>query len=100
MLWVKSLVHELGFCVKKAMPMYFDNLAAIFIMNNLTFHKNTKDIEIDCHVVRDQVLAGLISLSHLVTSAQIVDTFTEGLSVTSYDPMSHNTSFFNFYVLV
>ncbi|CAA6664722.1 unnamed protein product [Spirodela intermedia] len=34
------------------MPMYCDNQAAIFIVNNPTFHLGTLHIEIACHVIR------------------------------------------------
>ena len=97
MLWVRSLLQELGFPVQEAMPMYCDNQAAIFISNNPTFHERTKHIEIDCHAIRDRVLAGLISTPHVGTTNQLADIFTKGLSTTSYDVISRKLGLFDIY---
>jgi hypothetical protein len=51
MLWVRSLVHDLGIDVSTPMQMYCDNQANIFITNNHVFHERTKHIEVDCHFI-------------------------------------------------
>ena len=38
MLWVLSLLTELGFLVSSPMPMFCDNQANFFIVSNPTFH--------------------------------------------------------------
>ena len=97
LLWIRSLLHELGFPVQEAMPMYCDNQAAIFIANNPTFHERTKHIEIDCHAIRDRVLFGLISTPHVGTSGKLADIFTKGLSTTTYDVISSKLGLFDIY---
>ena len=52
-IWLKSLLTELGILVHIPMPMHCDNQVAIFIANNPVFHERTKHIEIDYHYIRD-----------------------------------------------
>ena len=81
MMWIRSLLLELGFTVEMPLSMHCDNQAAIFIANNPTFHERTKHIEVDCHYVRDMVMKGVISTSYTQSSEQLTDIFTKGLSV-------------------
>ena len=41
------------------------------------FHERTKHIEIDCHIVREKLQTGIISLSYVPT--QLADIFTKAL---------------------
>ena len=75
---------EIGFPPKGAMPMFYDNQAAIYITNNSVFHEKTKHIEVDCHFVRNTVLDGLIITPFTTSSTQLADVFTKTVSVTQY----------------
>ena len=51
MLWVRSLLRDLGIDVSTPMQMFCNNQATIFIANNPVFHERTKHIEVDCHFI-------------------------------------------------
>ena len=44
------------------------------------FHEHIKHIEINCHVVRDKMVQGVIRLLHIRTQSQLADMLTKALS--------------------
>lgn len=52
LMWIRNLMNEMGVGVKIIMTMYYNNQGAIYIANNPMFHKWTKYIEVDCHLIR------------------------------------------------
>lgn len=51
--------------------LHSDSQATIHIAKNPVFHERTKHVDLDCHFVRQQYLASLISLSLLPSSSQL-----------------------------
>nr|XP_009768663.1 PREDICTED: uncharacterized protein LOC104219656 [Nicotiana sylvestris] len=78
--WVVRLLQDLTAPPSLLIPLHCDNLAAIHRAKNPIFHERTKHIELDCHFIREKLLDGLISLSFVPSSSQIVDIFTKALS--------------------
>lgn len=82
--WLLDLLKDFGVEIKKAIPLYWDNKAAVYITSNATFHERTKHIEIDCHTIRDRCLQGLIKPLHIKGEMQLADIFTKALPVPGF----------------
>ena len=73
LIWIKHLLEELKFVVKLPITMHCDNQVAIYIASNPVFHKQTKHIEVDCHITWEKVEDGVITTPYVSTRDQIVD---------------------------
>ncbi|WMV45006.1 hypothetical protein MTR67_038391 [Solanum verrucosum] len=71
--WLVRLFTDLSIPIALSVPLHSDSEAAIHIAKNPIFHERTKHVELDCHFVRQQFLADLISLSFTPSSSQLAD---------------------------
>ena len=51
-IWIKSILKDLGFKTPNSIPLYCDNQAATYIASNHVFHERTKHTEVNCHFIR------------------------------------------------
>ena len=97
MLWVRSLLRDLGIDVSTHMQMFCDNQAAIFITNNPVFHERTKHIEVDCHFIRDLLMRKQIAIPYVRFNDQLGDTLMKPLARASFQRMSFKLGMFDMY---
>jgi hypothetical protein len=79
LVWLRSLLHELG-CKFDPPILWCDNLSAAFLASNSAFHVRTKHVELDYHFVREQVAAGSIRVCFVCSQDQLADALTKMLS--------------------
>lgn len=63
--------------------LFCDNKVVLHIIANPMFHGRMKHVEIDCHIMREKLLANAIKPLHISTYAhQLSDVFTKHLGCT------------------
>ncbi|XP_035541476.1 uncharacterized mitochondrial protein AtMg00810-like [Juglans regia] len=77
--WIRYFLADLKVLILNLATLYCDNLAAIHIAANLVFHKRTKHIELDCHLIRDKITEGQVVTTHVFSHSQLADLFTKPL---------------------
>jgi hypothetical protein len=77
--WLRQLLGELRYPLRRATIVYYDNISAVYLSTNLVQHQRTIHVEIDLHFVRERVALGEVCVLHVPTSSQYDDIFTKGL---------------------
>ncbi|WVZ49109.1 hypothetical protein U9M48_000490 [Paspalum notatum var. saurae] len=80
LIWVQSLLKELGVFLHKAPRLWCDNLGATYLTTNPVFHARTKHIEVDFHFVREQVARKAMEVRFISSKDQLADMMTKPLS--------------------
>ncbi|CAN1189995.1 Retrovirus-related Pol polyprotein from transposon TNT 1-94 [Linum perenne] len=83
--WLKQVLMDLQVDHTNSIKLHCDNKSAIHMAENPVFHERTKHIEIDCHVIRERVKSGLVSLHYVPSDENLADIFTKGLSVQRFE---------------
>ncbi|CAL8167524.1 unnamed protein product [Prunus armeniaca] len=78
--WIKSLLRKLGVMPSSMLAISCDNIGSTFYCANPVLHSCMKHIDIDFQFVCDLVTRGLLQVSHVSTTDQLVDALTKPLS--------------------
>lgn len=89
-IWVQSLLQELGISQPRHACLWCDNLGATYLSVNPVFHARTKHVEIDFHFVRERVANKLLDIRFIPTGDQLAYAFTKAVSSTRLRDFRHN----------
>ena len=89
-MWVQTLLKELGVKAPKSARLWCDNLEATYLSANPVLHTRTKHIEVDYHFVRERVSQGLLEVQLVSTLDQVADGFTKPLVVKQLELFKNN----------
>lgn len=76
LIWLCSLLHELGIRLSLQPVIYCDNVGATYLCANPVFHSRMKHIALDYYFIRNLVQAGALRVSHVSTHDQLADALT------------------------
>ncbi|CAL2253642.1 unnamed protein product [Prunus armeniaca] len=93
--WLRYILQDLGVKQDKPIPLHCDNQAALHIAANPVFHECMKHIEIDCHIVREKLLYGMISTFYVPSHLQLADIFTKALGRELFSSLSSKLGLHN-----
>ena len=79
-MWLRSILDDLGEKQDKATSLYCDNMSAIAMAKNPVFHQKTRHINRRIHFIREAVQENLIDIKFCSSEDQVADIFTKGLS--------------------
>ncbi|XP_019055115.1 PREDICTED: uncharacterized protein LOC109115470 [Nelumbo nucifera] len=79
LLWLKTLLTEMGIQADVPMRLYCDNQAAINIAHNPVQHGRTKHIEVDRHFTRERIASEEICLPFVRLENQLADCLTKSV---------------------
>lgn len=89
-IWIHSLLRELGVHQPRPPILWCDNLGATYLTANPVFHARTKHIEVYFYFVREKVAMGALDVRFIFLNDQIDDGFTKPITRHMLNRMKHN----------
>ena len=79
LVWMRTLLRELGFGPTHATPLLCDNLAAVLLCGDQAFHNRVKHIDVRYHWIRERVESEELVVGHIPSSGNLADVLTKAL---------------------
>ena len=79
MTWTCRLLDEIGLKQRDPTPIRCDNLSAITITHNVTYHVQTKHIKIYYHFICERVASNKASLIYVSSKDNVADIMTKAI---------------------
>jgi hypothetical protein len=89
-IWVQTLLKELGVSQTRSAVLWCDNIGATYLSANPVFHARTKHIKIDYHFVRERVAQKLLDIKYIPSGDRVADGFTKPLARGQLELFRHN----------
>ncbi|KAK1642790.1 hypothetical protein QYE76_060595 [Lolium multiflorum] len=89
-IWVQSLLKELGISQRRIPILWCDNIGATYLSSNPVFHARTKHIEVDFHFVRERVAKKQLQIKFISSKDQVADIFTKPLPLPAFEACRRN----------
>jgi hypothetical protein len=90
LIWLQSLLQELGVFLKHPPTLWCDNVGATYLIANPIYHACTKHIKIDVHFVREKVANGALVVKFISSKDQLADLFTKALPTACFLQLRNN----------
>ena len=81
--WLTYLLDDLHILILLPITLHCDNSAAMHIVSNPVYHERTKHIELDSHVVQENIQSSLIKIAY-VSGKQVADIITKSLCLLQF----------------
>jgi hypothetical protein len=89
-IWLKQLLHDLGFPQNGPIHIYSDNQSSISLAKNPSrFHDRSKHIDLRYKFLQEKVETKDIVLEYIPTAEMIADIFTKALPKPKHELCTH-----------
>ncbi|XP_019197731.1 PREDICTED: uncharacterized protein LOC109191559 [Ipomoea nil] len=75
--WLCYLLKAMEVDMPTPAVLFTNSKSALAIAENPVFHERTKNIKLDCHLIREKLQNGIIKLLHVSSQNQLADVFTK-----------------------
>lgn len=86
-LWLRLLLEDIGFAQEGPTKILNDNMGAIHLSKNAAHHQSSKHISLRSAMLREQVKAKNIDLSHVSSKENQADMFTKSLTADQFETL-------------